>query len=83
MVDHNIVFYADDGRIAGYNPNWVKTMLMVVVKNFNKVALQTNMGKKNAMVFNLGFILWKKVEAEYKRRVTGIDGIYPFSITIK
>ena len=43
--EHNICFYADDGRIAGQLPIWVKTLLTAMVRIFNTVGLQTNMSK--------------------------------------
>ena len=54
--DHNIVLYADNGHIAGYNPIWVQTMLTVVVRMFERVGLQTNLGKTKSMLCNTGFI---------------------------
>ena len=53
---HNIVLYEDDGRISGRNPLWVKTTLKAMVRVFERVGLQTNMGKTKAMVYTPGFI---------------------------
>ena len=37
--EHNIFFYADDGRIAGQYPIWVQTSLMTLVRIFDRVSL--------------------------------------------
>ena len=46
MGEHNIVSYSDDGRISVRNPIWVKKMLTVVVRMFDRVGLQMDLGKK-------------------------------------
>ena len=43
--EHKICFYADDGRIAGRNPIWVQTILQAIVRMFERVGLQTNLGR--------------------------------------
>ena len=48
--DNNIVFYADDGGIAGRNPIWVQKNLTVVLMMFERVGLQTNIGNNKSMV---------------------------------
>ena len=49
-VQHNIVLYTDDGRIAVHNPICVHMTLTAVVSMFEMVGLQTNLGKTKAMV---------------------------------
>ena len=54
--EHNICFCADDGRIAGRDPIWVQTELTTMVRNFERVGLQTNLNKTKAMIFIPGFV---------------------------
>ena len=60
LVEHNIVFYAYDGNILVSNPIWVQTTLMVVVRMFGRVGLQTNLVNTKIMVYNTVFI-WGKL----------------------
>ena len=53
--DHNIVFYLDDGRIAGHKPIWVQTTLTSVVRMFKRVGMQTNLGNTKSMAIYPGF----------------------------
>ena len=69
--EHNIVFYADDGRIAGRNNIWVQTTLIAMVRTFERVGLQKNLGKTKVMMCNQGFIWVQHGTAAYKRRATG------------
>ena len=48
-VEHNIRFYADDGRIAGRDPIWVQAELTTMVRIFERVGLQTNLDKTKAI----------------------------------
>ena len=41
--ERNMVFYTDDGQIAGQDTNWVQDALLVTVVMFNKVGLETNL----------------------------------------
>ena len=38
--EHNMVFYVDNGCIAGCKPIWVHTIMMVVVSMFKRLGLQ-------------------------------------------
>ena len=49
------------------NPIWVKKSLTALVLMFDRVGLQTNLGKTKAMVCTPGFIWVHKVESLYKR----------------
>ena len=49
-VKHNIVFYSYYGQIAGCNPIWVYATLKSMVRMFERVELQTNLGRIKAMV---------------------------------
>ena len=54
---HNIVFYKNDGQIDVRNPIWVQKNLISMVRTFDRVGIQKNMGKTKAMVCTPGFIL--------------------------
>ena len=69
--EHNFVLFADYGQIAGRNPIWVQTTLTAMLRRFERVGLQTNLGKTKATVCTLGFILVQQVAKTYKRRATG------------
>ena len=56
--EHNITLYEENVRIAGRNPIWVQTILTVVVRMFERVGLQTNLGKTKEMVGTHSFI-WR------------------------
>ena len=71
LVEHNIVFYADNGHIAGHNSIWVHTTLAAVFRIFERVELQTKLGKTNSMVCTPVFIWGKQVLAVYKWKATG------------
>ena len=64
-------FYADDGRIAGRNHNWVQDTLTVTVIMFRSMGLGKNLENIKAMVCMQGFIWGKWGEQVYKRRATG------------
>ena len=53
--EHNICFYADDGRIAGRYPIWVQTALTTRVRFFERVVLQTNLNNTKAVICTPGF----------------------------
>ena len=69
--EHKIVFYEDDGRIAGRNPIWVQTTLTLVVWIFERVGIITNLGNTKAMMCNPGLIWEKQETSSYKRRAAG------------
>ena len=75
--EHNIVFYLDDGRIAGHKPIWVQTTLTSVVRMFKRVGMQTNLGNTKSMVWTPGFIWGQQMTVVYKQRVTGEGGGVP------
>ena len=53
---HKIFLYLDDGRIAGINPIWVQNTLTLLVHRFERVRMQTNLGKTKVIVCTPGFI---------------------------
>ena len=69
--EHNIVFYADNGKTAMSNPIWLQTTLKDMVSIFERVELQTNLGNTKAMVCTPGFIWVQQGNEVYKRRATG------------
>ena len=54
--EHCIVFYADDGQIAGRNPIWLQMTMTTMVRMFMRVLLQTNRGNTKGLVCNPGLI---------------------------
>ena len=68
---HNIVLYADNGRIAGHNSIWVHTILTLVLRMFESLVPLTNFGKTKTMICITGFIWVQQGKASYKRRATG------------
>ena len=58
-ADHNILFYADVRSITGHNSIWVQTTLITVVRMFERVGLQMNLGKTKSIVFIPSFIWWQ------------------------
>ena len=52
----NLVFYADDGKIARRNHEWVQDALTVTVAMFWHMGIETKLGKNKAMVCTPGFI---------------------------
>ena len=54
--EHKICSYADDRRIAGQYPIWVQTELTTMVRNFERIGLQTNLYKTKDMICTSGLI---------------------------
>ena len=52
----NIVFYAEDGRIAGRSHVWVQEALNVTVAMFQRMGLEMNLGKTKAVDSTPGFV---------------------------
>ena len=69
--ERNIVFYADDGRIAGRDHEWVQDALTVTVSMRQWMGMEKNPEKTKAVVCNPGFIWGKWVELAEKRRAMG------------
>ena len=62
----NLVFYADNGRIAGRDHKWVQDILTVNVEMLLRVGLDTNLDNTKSMVCMPGFIWGKWSEEAYK-----------------
>ena len=70
--ERNLVFYGDDGRIAGKYHIWVKDALMLTVTMFKRVGLNTNIEKTKLLVCSPIYIWGKWIEEAYKCRSTGV-----------
>ena len=57
--ERNVVFYSDDGRIAGHDHMWIQDALLVKVAMFLRMGLETNLEKTKAMICTSGFI-WRE-----------------------
>ena len=62
----NLVFYADNGRIAGEDQKWVQDALLVTVTMLHRMKINTNLENTKYMVFMPGFICWKSGENTIK-----------------
>ena len=49
----NLVFYADDGRIAGRDHEWIQDAPTMTVAMFWRIGLEMNLGKNKVMVCTL------------------------------
>ena len=52
--EHNICFYADDGRISGQYPIWVQAALRKIVRIFVRFGLQINLNNTKAEICTPG-----------------------------
>ena len=69
--EHNIIFYADAGKIGWRYHIWVQDALTVSVPMLQLLRLETNLYKTKALVCTPGYIWGKWSEAAYKRRANG------------
>ena len=58
--ERNLLLYADDGQIAGRDPDWFWNALAVMVEMFARVRLETNLEKTKDIVCTPGFI-WGQI----------------------
>ena len=54
--ERNLIFYANDGRIAGRDHVWVQDALSFMVTMFQRMGLEKNIENTETMVCTLGFI---------------------------
>ena len=54
--ERNVIFYADDVRIAGRYHEWVQDALLVTVEMFRSMGLKKNINNSKTMVCTTGFI---------------------------
>ena len=73
MGEQNIVFYANDGHVAGINTIQVYKTLTAMVRMFERVILHMDLGKMKAILCSPRFIRGHRGEAEYNRREKGKD----------
>ena len=66
-----IVFYADDKQIAGRNLIWVKMTMTDMVRIFDRVGIQINLGKTKVMLCTSGLIWGYLGTSAYMRRSMG------------
>ena len=66
--DCNLIFYADDGKIAGQDHVWVQDAMSVTVAIFRRMGLETNMEKTNTMVCTPRFIWGEWGDHAYKQQ---------------
>ena len=64
--ERNLVFYVDDGRIAGRDHEWLQDALTVTVAMFRRMGLEDNLNKTNTVVCTSRFIWGEWVETAYK-----------------
>ena len=57
--ERELMFFFNDGRIAGRDHKWVQDVLKVSVTMLLIMGLETNLEKTKSMVFTTGFI-WGK-----------------------
>ena len=63
--------YADAGRIAGWDHEWVQYTLTMKVDMFCRMGIDANLDMTKEMVCMPGFIYGKWRETVHKRRETG------------
>jgi hypothetical protein len=66
-----VLFYADDGLLAGRKKEWVQDGFDVLIGLFERVGLRTNTGKTKAMICMPGHISGRQSDEAYERRMTG------------
>ena len=69
--EHNICFYAYDGRIEGGDPIWVQAALTKMVRMFDRVGLQTNLDNTKAMICTPGFVWGQQGDEAYHQGAIG------------
>ena len=54
--ESNLIFYADNGSIAGWDNEWVQDVLSVTVAMFCRMGLETNIKNAKTMVCTPSFV---------------------------
>ena len=70
------LFYADDGMVASSDPRWLQWAFNALVGLFERVGLQTNVGKTVSMVCRPCPAAGNQSEAAYGRMMTGEGPTY-------
>ena len=71
-------FYADDGLITSTHPKWIQGEFGTLTYLFDRVELQTNVGKTSRICYQPFYTVGTQLEATYKRRMTGKTLTYQF-----
>ena len=69
--ERNLVFNANDGRIAGWDQKWVLDAMMVTVAISRRMGLENNLKNIRFVVCTPVFIWGKWSEQAYKQRRQG------------
>ena len=72
----NALFYADDGMVSLSGPQWLQDAFSTLVGLFDRVVLQTNVGKTVGTVCRPCQAAGTQSEAEYRQRMTGEGTTY-------
>ena len=70
------LFYADNGMVASPYPHWIQGAFSTLVGLFDRVGLQTNVGKTVGMVRCPCWEAGTQLEAAYRQRMTGEGPTY-------
>ena len=70
------LFYADDGMVASSDPQWLQGALNTLVGLFDRVGMQTNVGKTVGIVCHPCQAAGNLSKVAYGRRVTGEGPTY-------
>jgi Reverse transcriptase (RNA-dependent DNA polymerase) len=72
----DVLFYADDGVIAGENPQEVQTLLDFFTSTFARVGLKMNAEKTEALIMNGGKVCPAMLVWAYNRKISGIGSSF-------
>ena len=64
------LFYADDDMVASSDPRWLQGAFNTLVSLFNRVVLQTNLGKTVGMVCRPCQAAGNQLEVAYRRQIS-------------
>ena len=70
------LFYADDGMVESSDPRWLQWAFDTLVSLFERVGLQTNVGKTVSMVCRPRQAAWIQSAAAYGGKMTGEGPTY-------
>jgi len=65
------LFYADDGKVASTDPEWLQRAFDVLVGLFGRIGLKTNVRKTVAMICMPHCIAGRQSDEAYRHRMTG------------
>ena len=72
----NSLFYTDDGMIASSDPGWLQGSFSTLVGMFDRVGMNTNVGKMVGRVFRLCQSAGTQLEAAYEQHIMGAGPSY-------